>query len=126
MLTLHPDTARRSLHGNAVTPDGVRHLSLPWSDEHGLEIHGRPIATAVTAHRLAASMAVGGGRTIPVVLVTADLTVSEATRRFVRLGESEWRIEGEGGAAGATILAVDERGIPVGLEDGREWPLELD
>lgn len=126
MLTLHPDESRRSLHGNVVTPDGVRHLSLPWSAEHGLEIDGRPLATAVTAHRLAGSMAVGEGRMIPVVLVTSDLTVTEATRRFIRLGESEWRIEGEIGTAGASTLAVDERGIPVGLGDGREWPLELD
>jgi hypothetical protein len=104
----------------------VRHLSLPWSDEHGLEIHGRPLTTAVSAHRLAGSMAVGEGRTIPVVVVAADLMVSEATRRFIRLGESEWRIEGESGAAGASTLAVDERGIPVGLAGGREWPLEPD
>ena len=126
MLTLHPDGSRRSLHGNVVTPDGVRHLSLPWSAEHGLEIDGRPLATAVTAHRLAGSMTVGEGRMIPVVLVTADLMVSEATRRFVRLGESEWRIEAEIGTAGASTLTVDERGIPGGLGDGREWPLELD
>jgi hypothetical protein len=126
MLTLHPDESRRSLHGNVVTPDGVRHLSLPWSDEGGLEIERRPIASVVTAHRLAGSTAVGEGRTIPVVVIAADLTVSEATRRFVRLGDSEWRIEGEIGAAGGSTLAVDERGIPLGLSDGREWPLELD
>jgi hypothetical protein len=94
-------------------------VSLPWSDRHGLEIHGRPIATAVTAHRLAGSVAVGEGRTVPVVVIGDDLTISEATRRFVRLGEAEWRIEGELGAARATTLEVDERGIPVG--SGTRW-----
>jgi CBS domain-containing protein len=126
MLTLHPDEARRSLHGNVVTADGVRHLRLPWSEQHGLEVEGRPIAGVVTAHRLAGSMVVGEGRTIPVVVLTADLTVSEATRRFVRLGDSGWRIEGESGAAGATTLKVDARGIPVDLLDGRDWALEPD
>ena len=130
MLTLHPDEASdRSLHGNVVTPAGVRHLGLPWSDEHGLEIQGHPIASAVTAHRLRDSVPVGEGRTLPVVVVTADLSVSPTTRRFIRLGESNWRIEGEVGASGSAegrLLAVDDRGLPIGLGDGREWPLELD
>ncbi len=126
MLTLHPDESGRSLHGNVVAPDGVGHLSLSWSAEHGLEIHGQPIATAVSAHRLAGSMAVGEGREIPVVLVGADLAVSETTRRFLRIGELEWRIEGEVGRDAPTTLEVDPRGVPVGLRDGREWPLERD
>jgi hypothetical protein len=126
MLTLHPDESLLSLHGNVVTPLGVRHLSLPWSDEHGLEIERSPIAGAVTAHRLAGSMAVGEGRTIPVVVIAADFMVSESTRRFVRLDGTGWRIEEEIGVAGASTLTVDERGIPVGLLGGREWPLELD
>jgi hypothetical protein len=126
MLTLHPDEARRSIHGNVVTPGGVRHLSLPWSDEHGLEVVGRPIASVVTADRLAGSTPVGEGRAIPVVVIAADLNVSEAIRRFVRLGDSEWRIEGQIDAAEGSTLAVDERGIPAWLSDGQEWPLELD
>lgn len=126
MLTLHPDTSRGSLDGNVVTPAGVRHLGLPWSDEHCLEIQGHPIASAVTAQRLSGGVAVGEGRTIPVVLVSADLTVSAALRRFVRLGEFEWSIEEADPAETMTTLEVDGRGIPVGLKDGREWPLELD
>ena len=133
MLTLHPDDARQSLHGNAVLPGGVRHLRLAWSDQHALEVEGRPIATAVSAHRLARTMAVGEGRTIPVVLINSALDVAETTRRFVRLGWTEWSIEpetGEHGAGGtgatqAARLRIDGRGIPVGLVDAREWPLEL-
>jgi hypothetical protein len=126
MLTLHPDDSLRFLHGNVVAPEGVRHLSLPWSAEHGLEIEGSPIASAITAHRLAGSTAVGEGTTIPVIAIAADLVASEASRRFVRMTESEWRIERESGAAGADTSAVDGRGIPVALAHGREWPLELD
>ena len=126
MLTLHPDEANRTLHGNVVTPSGMRHLSVPWSDEHGLEVEGRPIATAVTAHRLAGATAVGEGRAIPVVVVASDLLITEATHRFVRAGEGEWRIEPVPAAAGAMILRIDERGVPGALREAREWPLELD
>ncbi|MEA2608078.1 MAG: hypothetical protein QOJ75_321 [Chloroflexota bacterium] len=128
MLTLHPERSHEALHGNVVAVDGVRHLRLPWSDEHGLEIADRPLATVVTVHRLAGSMEVGEERTVPVIMITADLAVSEATRRFIRLGPSEWRIEGEGDASRASsgrLVAVDGRGLPSGLRDGLEWPLEL-
>ena len=65
LLTLHPEEGSGRLHGNVVTGSGVRHLALPWSDDHGLEVHGRPIAAAVTAHRLAASHGRGGGEDRP-------------------------------------------------------------
>jgi hypothetical protein len=126
MLTLHPDDSGEWLHGNVVTPDGVRHLRLPWSSEHVLEIHGRPIASAVTAHRLRGEVAVGERRTISTVLITADLKVSEATRDFVRLSESKWSIEGGFGVGEAVTVEVDPRGILVGLKDREEWPLDLD
>jgi hypothetical protein len=126
MLTLHPDVGRRVLHGNAVTPSGVRHLSLPWSDEHGIEVEGRPIASAVTAHRLAGLLATGEGRAIPVVVVAPDLRISETTRRFVRVGAGEWRIESPSGDGAASDLKVDQQGIPAGLRDAQDWPLELD
>jgi len=126
MLTLHPDEAGRTLHGNVVTLSGVHHLSLPWSDLHGLEVDGRPIAGAVTAHRLAGATAVGEGRAVPVVAITTDLALSETTRDYVRVGEGEWRIEEAPGDGAGTILRVDSRGIPTGIRDAREWPLELD
>jgi hypothetical protein len=126
MLTLHPDQAGRVLHGNVVTSAGVRHLSLPWSDAHGLEVEGRPIASAVTAHQLARAMAEGEGRAVPVVVVAADLVVSKASRRYVRVGHGEWRIEPASGHGAATILRIDERGIPSAPGDTQEWPLEVD
>jgi hypothetical protein len=126
MLTLHPDASGGWLHGNVVGASGVRHLSLPWSPEHGLEVEGRPIAGAVTAARLSRVLEVGEGRTVPVVLVAADLAVSETAHRYVRVGAGEWRIESVFGEAAVTILRIDERGIPAGLPESREWPLELD
>lgn len=126
MLTLHPEEGSGRLHGNVVTAAGVRHLALPWGDGHGLEVDGRPIAAAVTVHRLAAATPVGEGRTVPVVSIAPDLLVTEATRRYQRVSEGEWRIESTPGDAGSVRLVIDDRGIPVPAADAREWPLELD
>jgi hypothetical protein len=126
LLTLHPEEGGGALHGNVVAAAGVRHLRLPWSTEHGLEIDGRPIASAVTAHRLAGSLAVGEGRTVPVVAIAADLTLLETRHRYTRVGEGEWRIEPTVADRGQATLEVDERGVPAGLAEAREWPLELD
>ena len=101
----------------------MRHLTLPWSPDHGLEIDGRPIASAVTALRLAGSTAVGEARLVPVVAIGPDLALREEERRFVRVSATDWRIESDGPER---VLSIDERGIPLGLADGREWPLELD
>ncbi|HEX5148403.1 MAG TPA: hypothetical protein VFW02_04930 [Candidatus Limnocylindrales bacterium] len=123
LLTLHPE-ATGSLHGNAVTPGGVRHLTFAWSDEHGLEIDGLPIPTAVTAGRLAATIPVGEGTTVPVVgIALDDLTVHAAERRYRRLDRTTWRIEGGGREE---TLAIDGRGLPVWPGTAGEWPIELE
>jgi hypothetical protein len=126
MLTLHPEEGSGGLHGNVVTASGVRHLAMAWSEDHGLEIEGRPIAAAVTAYRLAGSVGVGEGRLVPVVAVDEDLQVVPATRRYTRIGEGEWRIEPIAGGGPTVALTVDERGVPVLRGEAVEWPLELD
>ena len=125
MLTLHPEEGSGELHGNVVTASGVRHLALPWSDDHGLEVVGRPIGSAVTAHRLAAAVAVGEGRTVPVVVIAPDLEVAETTRRYRRVGAGEWRVEPVSRGEATTVLRIDERGVPVLQREVAEWPLEL-
>lgn len=123
LLTLHPEPTG-FLHGNAVTPEGVRHVAIPWSDRHGLEIDGQPFANAVTARWLAGSTAVGEGRTVPVVAVAVDLVVRQASRRYTRLGNLTWRIEGAGDSSESSTLTIDERGIPAWPGEAGEWPLE--
>ena len=120
LLTLHPEPTG-SLHGNAVTADGVRHLAFDWSPEHELEVDGLPIGQAVAARRLAASMAVGEGTTVPVVTAGLDLSVRESRRRYLREGETSWRIEGDGDPES---LAIDERGIPRWAIQAGDWALE--
>jgi hypothetical protein len=119
-----------------VTPAGVRHLSFAWSDEHELAIDRLPIVAAVTARRLAGTTPVGEGREVLVVAVAQDLEVSEGVRRYVRVTETNWRLEG---ADDTRTLTIDERGRPIwpgarGESGGAgeaagvasEWPLELE
>jgi hypothetical protein len=131
LLTLHPEPSG-SLHGNVVTPVGMRHLTFAWSDEHELAIDRSPIAAAITARRLASTVAVGEGREVRVVDVARDLSVREGARRYVRVAESGWRIEGAGVTQSVT---VDDRGLPgwpgargetSGAGEPAEWPLEVD
>lgn len=123
MLTLHPESTGATLHGNVVTAEGMRHLAFGWGPDHELEVDGRPLASALTAHRLAGSTPAGEGRDVRVVAIAADLSIREGTRRFTRVSATDWRIEGNGEPRS---LAVDERGIPLGLADAEEWPLERD
>lgn len=120
LLTLHPE-ATGALHGNAVTADGVRHMSFTWGREHEIEIDGLPVGSAIAARRLAGSTAVGEGRTVSVVAVAPDLSVREGTRRYVRIGDAAWRIEGDGDPRS---LSIDERGIPDWIGQAGDWPLE--
>ena len=127
LLTLHPE-ADGGLHGNAITAEGVRHLSMAWSDDHAIEVEPLPIADAVTAASLAGRLAAGEGTEVPMVVVDAHLAVREDVRRFARTNETTWRVEGHGTAR---PLVMDTRGVPVwavGVGEpsaGQEWPLEL-
>jgi hypothetical protein len=123
LLTLHPDQDGTNLHGNVVGAQGVRHIALPWSDAHGLSVDGRPIVDAVSAHRLAATCGVGEGVAVEVVAIAPDLSIRSETVRFERVADGTWRISGP---AGERTLTIDPRGIPTGLADAEEWPLELD
>ena len=70
ILTLHPEPDRSAVHGNVVTPSGVRPLALAWSAAHRLMLPGDPVA----------AVALGAGReeavTGPGIVVNADLSVT--------------------------------------------------
>ncbi len=123
LLTLHPDADASTLHGNVVTDGGVRHLSFAWGREHAVSVTGRPIADAVTAHRLAARTGVGQGRDVPTVVIDPSLGLTEIMVRFSRVAEDTWLLSGPDGER---TLDVDPRGIPSALTKAQEWPMELD
>ena len=128
LLTLHPEPDG-GLHGNAVTVEGVRHVALPWSDNHALEVEPLRISDAVTAGSQAGRVAVGEGTDVPTLIVDDDLSVRVAVRRFTRSDATTWNVDGDGTAR---TLVLDDRGVPVWAggagEPGRssEWPLERD
>jgi hypothetical protein len=103
LLTLHPE-ADGTLHGNAVTDDGVAHVrGLPWSPGAVVLVEG-----SVAAGTAAAAFADPGAATIPAVHVRADLSLSNQPVRPVDLPHG-----------------VDAEGLPV-LDAGVTWPLEED
>jgi hypothetical protein len=121
LLTLHPDRGERELHGNVVTPDGIRHLRLDWSPAHELIVDGFPVALLAAVRRLEAAIPVGETVERSAVIVDSSLRCHVATIRLTRLDERRWRAEGEGSAVG---VAIDADGAPAGLEHAEEWPLE--
>jgi hypothetical protein len=128
LLTLHPEPDGQ-LHGNAVTAEGVRHLHLPWSGDHAIEVEPIPIADAITAAWLAGRLGSGEGTDVPTVVVGADLVVRDGVRRFTRIDATTWRVEADGTTRRRVL---DDRGVPVWTGEtgepsvGGEWPLELD
>jgi hypothetical protein len=123
LLTLHPDADGSTLHGNVVSSTGVRHLSYPWGPDHAVAVVGRPIADAVTAHRLVGSVGVGEGRDVPTLAIGPDVALVETDVRFERVSDDAWRLSD---ASGDRTMTVDARGLPFAAEDAVEWPLELD
>ena len=121
LLTLHPDRAERELHGNVVTPDGIRHLRFDWSPAHELVVDGFPIVLMAAVSRLAGVIAAGETAERPAVIVDSGLRCHASSIGLMRLDERRWRAEGEGSAVG---VAIDSDGAPAGLDDAEEWPLE--
>jgi hypothetical protein len=121
MLTVHPEEDGRSLHGNVVTPAGMRHLALAWGPDHELDVADDPIAMAIAAHRHRTVVGVGEERSVSAVVVAADLRVTGSQRRLVRLDATGWLVDD---GVRAYRLDVDHRGIPV-LAGSDEWPLEI-
>ena len=124
LLTLHPSADERELHGNVVTPTGIRHLRFPWSPEHELLIVGSPGAMAVTLGRLALSVAAGEGQRVAFLRIDDALDPRPASWLVTQVGPGDWHLQ-DLESAEATTMRLDADGVPM-LPDGLEWPLEVD
>ena len=51
------------------------------------------------------------------------LTIRRATWRAARTGERRWRLLAADGGP-SVLLVLDADGMPAGLEQGDDWPLE--
>jgi hypothetical protein len=104
LLTLHPARGELELHGNVVTPDGIRHLRLDWSPRHELVVDGYPIVLMAAVRRSRDP----GDR--PAVIVNDRLECGPGTIRLDDLGRE---------------FDMDADGAPAGLDDAEDWPLEV-
>jgi hypothetical protein len=117
LLTLHPEPDG-TLHGNAVTAAGVRHVvGLPWDRAGLVEVEGSPMATAAAVWLVA-----GEGRgPYPAerrrLRIRLDLVVSVDDGRLEQVDVTTWRFAGGG------PVAVDPDGLP-DLAGGGAWSLE--
>jgi len=101
LLTLHPETDG-TLHGNAVTWDGIQHIrGVPWSPDQAIWITGSSIC-------LAAGLRRDGTKTAAWLAIGLDLRLETA----VSIIRPDWSL-------------IDAEGLPV-LVDAETWPLELD
>ncbi len=120
LLTLHPDRNGAVLHGNVVTPEGLRHLTL---GEATLFVVGSPAAAAIAFGRLSGEVAVGATRQVNVIRLDDRLEPGEGSWDVTRLDERAWRlvstVDGE-----VRAIRLDDDGLAV-LPDGEAWPLEV-
>jgi hypothetical protein len=99
LLTLHPEDDI-TLHGNAVTPGGIRHVvAWPWARERAVRVRGSSVC-------IAAGRRPDGTRATEWLDIDRDLQLATV----VRVMQPDWSV-------------VDAEGLPV-LEGGTSWPLE--
>jgi hypothetical protein len=123
LLTLHPGADGSRLHGNVVTPNGVRHLAFPWGPGHGILLLGSPALAAVTLSRLASEISVG--QTIEMTMLVIDDALEPRLMpwRIQRAGDSVWEVH-QPETRQVRRLTLDPTGYPV-LADAELWPLEV-
>ena len=111
LLTLHPEPDG-TLHGNAVTASGVRHVEgVPWPAGSLLVVDGSAISIAAAAWGIGSSSVSAGGAAErrPIVMISPALDVHAATIP----------------ADGLSHDPIDADGLPL-LADARTWPLEVE
>jgi hypothetical protein len=140
LLTLHPDLGETVLHGNVVTPTGVRHLSF---DRTTVLVDESPASAAIALLGLAGLLEVEATTHVVGVQVDDRLEPRAAAWAVSRLEPRTWRLVeqhdtdaggGSGREAGGTvgsdaspggegrIVRLDEIGLPV--LSGESWALE--
>lgn len=124
LLTLHPSDDERELHGNVVTPTGIRHLRFEWSPDHELLVVGSPGASAVALGRLGGVVPVGEGTRVAFLRIDDALDPRAVSWLVTRIGPGDWHLQDLESAEERTA-SLDTDGLPV-LPAAATWPLETD
>lgn len=123
LLTLHPDPAGASVHGNTVTPDGMRHHAIPWTPEHRLILPGSIVGLATLAASLTGTVGVGETSDVAGLAVDPWLHVDEVAIEAARPAADRWRLAIAGEVPDE--IRLDGRGWPI-VAGAAEWPLEIE
>jgi hypothetical protein len=123
LLTLHPEADASAMHGNVVTPSGVRHLAFAWSSSHELLVAGSPATDAVAIRRLNAVVASGETIDAAVLIIDDALEPRAARWRIERPALDRWRFRPDGANDAIREIRVAADGRPV-LADADTWALE--
>ncbi len=122
LLTMHPGPDGSSIHGNVVSADGVRHITLGWRVGHVLLVAGSPVTAAVGLRGQFRAIAVGGTAAAAGVWVDDALEPHVGRWAVTRVDTGVWRLEADDGSP-AFDIRVDAEGLPV-LDGASAWPLE--
>jgi hypothetical protein len=120
LLTLHPERDEPVLHGNVVTPDGVRHLAI---GDAVVFVLGSAAAAAIALGRLSGEMEVGATRRVELLRIDDRLEPGEGSWDVTRLDERTWRLVKAADGEVRTVR-LDADGL-VEMAGSAVWPLEL-
>jgi hypothetical protein len=117
LLSLHPE-ADGTLHGNAVTSEGVEHVrGKAWDRDALVLLEGSTICKVAAAHLLRETMPAFSSIGRMAVRIPTTLWLEIAPVRVERVAPDVWRING-----GEPLHLTDD-GLPV-LAEGEIWQLE--
>jgi hypothetical protein len=123
LLTLHPQGDLSAMHGNVVTPIGVRHLAYAWSASLHLAFDGSPATAAVLLRRVAGHVAVGDSIEVDGLHVDDALEPAASRWRIERVAVDSWRLRPTSGGGATLEIGLTPDGVPVHA-DGETWALE--
>lgn len=126
LLTLHPEPDFERLHGNLVTPNGIEHLSYPWSSTMAIDVVDA-FGPFVLAASLGSGLGVGEALAIETLGLDRFLRPVAGIARLARPAPGRWSLEPgspPGRRRSAWTGTFDDLGRPT-LPGGRVWPLEL-
>lgn len=122
LLTLHPEPDESAMHGNVVTPDGVRHLAFQWSPEHELLVLSSPASATIAVRRLIRRVIVGASVVVDMLRIDDELDPRPVRWRVERIAPHGWHLR-DTKSDEERRLTVEDDGRPA-LMDEVSWPLE--
>jgi hypothetical protein len=123
MLTLHPEPDASAIHGNVVTPRGIRHLAFEWSPSHELFVAGSPATDAVAFRRLSTTVAIDGAAIVDALAIDDRLQPRVEGWRIERPAADRWRLGPSDRTGTAREVGVGPDGLPVRV-GSESWLLE--